>query len=148
VADPRVERLKTPEDCEAFAKNAEKTHPELARQARRRAVQLRAAQQGATTPVEQAIWEAVFALESVRSRATGRKARANRTRRSIGDHGAIKAVERIVTRKKGSDGYDVLVEEGMEDFTFEAIVVRNPKSFSSEAAKCSSARLEERRQKK
>ena len=50
--DERVARLKSPEDCEQFAKNVEERgKPELALQARRRALELRAEQRGAKTRV-------------------------------------------------------------------------------------------------
>ena len=52
--DERVARLKSPEDCEQFAKNVEERgKPKLAFQARRRALELRAEQRGAKTKVEQ-----------------------------------------------------------------------------------------------
>lgn len=41
--DPRVAKLKTPKECETFAKNArERGGPQLADEARQRAVQIRA----------------------------------------------------------------------------------------------------------
>lgn len=41
----RIKNLKTPKDCEIFAKNAtDRNHPELAIQARQQAVKLRADQ--------------------------------------------------------------------------------------------------------
>jgi hypothetical protein len=50
--DP-IPRLKTPEDCEQIAINAEKRgKPELALRARRRAVELQAAAHGANTAAE------------------------------------------------------------------------------------------------
>jgi hypothetical protein len=39
--DPLVARLKTPEDCEQFAKNVQTSRSDLAKQARRRALDLR-----------------------------------------------------------------------------------------------------------
>jgi hypothetical protein len=38
--DEKVKKLKTPEDCLQFIKNVRDKKPELARQARRRAVEL------------------------------------------------------------------------------------------------------------
>ena len=52
MSDYRVVRLKTPEDCEGFALNVDKKHPDLAKQARRRAVELRAGAHGATSDAE------------------------------------------------------------------------------------------------
>ena len=60
--DPRVLRLKTVGDCEAFAENArERGAPELADQARMRAIQIRAEAHGAQTEVERECLQAVHA---------------------------------------------------------------------------------------
>jgi len=133
MTDYRVERCKTPAECESFARNVEKEYPELAKAARRRAVVLRAAEQGATTEVELDALRAVCAFEEVRSQETGRKARANRTRQSFDKIGIVPTVEKIVCRKKATDGYAALMEAGMNDFTFEAVVLRHQESFTPAA---------------
>ncbi len=58
-------------------------------------------------------------------------------------HGIIEPVERAVNRKKETLGYRILCEMGMEDFAFEAVVVRHSTLFSPEAAARSQARLDE-----
>lgn len=142
--DYRVERCKTPEECETFAQNVEKTHPDLATAARRRSVELRAAKQGATTEAEFDALRAVCAFEEVRSQETGRKSRANRTRQSFDRIGIIPTVEKIVARKTSTDGYAALVNAAMEDFTFEAVVLRHPTSFTAEALTQATKRASER----
>ena len=42
---------------------------------------------------------------------------------------------------KETEGYRVLVEMGMEDMAFEAVVLRHPESFSPEAVAASNDRL-------
>ena len=142
--DYRVERCKTPAECESFAQNVEKDHPELAKAARRRAVELRAAEQGATTEAEFDALRAVCAFEDVRSQANGRKARPNRTRQSFQRIGIIPTVEKIVVRKTPTDGYAALVEAGMNDFTFEAVVLRNEAHFTPAAIEQAKRRSSER----
>jgi hypothetical protein len=44
-------------------------------------------------------------------------------------HGILGAVERAVNRKDETIGYTALVEMGLEDYAFEAVVMRYPKSF-------------------
>ena len=144
MRDYRVERCKTPAECEQFARNVEKEHPELAKAARRRAVELRAAEQGATTEAELDALRAVCAFEEVRSQETGRKARANRTRQSFDRIGIVPTVEKIVSRKTSTDGYAALVEADMDDFTFEAVVLRHPESFSPVAIEQARKRTNER----
>lgn len=144
MTDLRVLRLKTPDDCESFARNVDKTHPELAKQARRRAVELRAARYGAKSDAEREALEAIYAFEEVRSQQTGRRAYASRTWQSIKRNGILPTVERLVSRKVETVGYTALAEAGMEEFTFEAVVLRHPDAFSKEAAEQAKRRISER----
>jgi hypothetical protein len=139
--DERVARLTTPEECEQFAINVQSRLPDLARAARRRAVEFRAASHGAVSEAEREALEAVYAYERVLSMNRGKKVRASRTWQMIDRHGIIGAVERAVSRPAETTGYRALVEMGMQDFAFEAVVVRHPELFSQEAVNRSAERL-------
>ena len=145
--DERVTHLKTPEECEQFVRNVQGRLPELALQARQRAVELRAAsaavRRGVTTAVEREALAAVYAYEAVKS-LRGRKFTASRTWQMIDRHGIIEAVERTVCRTKETAGYEALMAAGMEMFAFEAVVLRYPNVFSSEAVAQSTKRLKSR----
>jgi len=141
--DERVERLETAEECDQFVINVQKTFPSLAREARRRGVELRAAAHDARTDAEKEALRAVYAYEEALSSKHGRRTRASRTWRMIERHGIIEAVERAVNRKRETSGYAVLIEMGMQDFAFEAVVVRHPELFSPEAVAQARARVEE-----
>jgi hypothetical protein len=141
--DDRISKLTTPEECEQVALNVETRLPELAREARRRAIELRAAAHGATSEAEREALEAVYAYEKVLSAKQGKNVRASRTWPMIKRHGIIIAVERAVNRRKETAGYKALVDMGMQDFAFEAVVCRHPSVFSAEALKRSQDRLKE-----
>ena len=142
--DERIAKLKTPEECEQFAINVEaRGNRELALCARRRAVELRALQHNANSAAEREALEAVYAYEGVLSRNGRKKIRASRTWQMIKQHGIIGAVEQVVSRPRETKGYIALVEMGMEDMAFEAVVLRHPEVFSSEAVKRSRDRLRE-----
>ena len=141
--DERVARLRTPEECEQFAINVENRLPELAQAARRRAVELRAALYGATSAAEEEAIQAVYAYERALLKIHGKAVRAAYTWRMIERRGIITAVERAVNRKEVTAGYKALVEMGMQDFAFEAVVCRHPTVFSAEALKRSQERLRE-----
>ena len=143
--DERVTRLETPEECEQFAINVAARLPDLALAARRRAVELRAAQHGASSVAEREALQAVYAYERALWKKHGRVVRAQRTWQMIERHGIIKAVERAVTRPDETAGYTALIEMGMPDFAFEAVVCRHPTVFSAEALKRSQERMTERR---
>ena len=134
--DDPVARLKTPQDCEQFAINVEERgKPELAIRARRRAVELRAAEHGASSAAEREALEAVYAYERVLSTKRGKKVHASRTWQMIERRGIIPAVEHVVTRSAESTGYTELIKMGMQDKSFEAVVLRHPEVFSSDAVR-------------
>lgn len=142
--DELILKLKTPEDCEQFAINVEKRgKSDLARAARRRAVELRALKHHAKTDAEREALEAVYAYENALSQGAGKRIRATRTWQMIERHGILAAVERVVSRPTETKGYTTLVEMGMEDKAFEAVVLRHPEAFSPEAVERSRMRLAE-----
>jgi len=142
--DPRAVRLKTIEQCKILAENALKGgNRELAKDCRERAVQLRAEKHRAKTEVERECLEAIYALEEVRSEANGRTTKAARTWQAIKRHGIIPTVERVVTRPKASEGFKALEEMGLKRYAFEAVILRHPDIFSTEAAEISRRRLGE-----
>jgi hypothetical protein len=145
--DECIARLTTPENCEQFARNVQNDHPELAQQARRRAVELRAdahaTKLGVTNAVEREALRVIYAYEEILFKKHGRKVRANYTWRMVKDHGIIGAVERAVNRPTDASGYLALVEMNMQDIAFEAVVLRHPDHFSAEAVQRSAQRLKE-----
>ncbi len=139
--DETIAKIKTPEGLEQFALNVEAKSPRHAQAARRRAVELRAAAHGATTDAEREALEAVYAYERAQSRIRGKKFHASRTWPMIERRGIIPAIEFVVTRRAETAGYRVLVQMGMQDMAFEAVVLRHPDLFSQEAVKASRERL-------
>ncbi len=140
--DYRIAEIKTPEGCEQFAINVEERGmPDLARQARRRAVELRAAAHGATSDAEREALEAVYAYERAQTMVRGKTFHASRTWQMIERLGIIDAVERAVKRDADSMGFEALVKMGMQDKAFEAVVLRYPGTFSAEAVRRSRERL-------
>lgn len=140
--DPRVEKLKTPKECETFAVNARAAGREdLAQEARRRSIELRAKSYGANSTVEEQCLEAVYAYEEVLSAKQGRRVSASRTWQMIKRHGVLKAVDKVVSRPDDAAGYTALIEMGLEKFAFEAVVVRHPNEFTFEAVERSKMRV-------
>lgn len=114
-----------------------KDTPEL----RRLRVERRAEALAPSSEVERDCYEAVYAYEEVLSDNNGKTSRAGRTWPMIKRKGVIAAVEEIVTRKTEAPGYTSLVEMGLKDKTFEAVVLRHPDDFSAEAMASSERRL-------
>lgn len=137
--DDIIRKLKTPEECLLFAE----IFTDLARVTMRRAIELRAINLGNKSEVETALWEAILAYEEVLSKKNGKRTLASRTRQMIKRHGIIGAAERAVNRKIEAMGYKVLVDIGLHDLTFEAVIVRFPEVFSQQIVELARSRLEE-----
>ena len=142
--DETVRRLTTPKECEQYIKNVQKKYPALAIEARRKAVELRAAAHNAQTPAERESLQAVCAYEEALSAKNGRRTPASRTWQMIKRHGIIGEVERAVNRKDVTIGYTTLVEMGLQDFAFEAVILRHPDSFSKAAIERAKIRMDEK----
>ena len=142
--DEKVARLKTPEECDRFTKNAlDRGRRDLADEARKRAVGFRAEAYGAKSPTELECLEAIYAYEEVLTAKNGRRMRASRTWQMIKKHGILGAVERAVNRESEATGYTALLEMGLQDYAFEAVVVRHPELFTAETVQRSQSRVDE-----
>jgi hypothetical protein len=141
--DETVRCLTTPEECEQYIKNVQERYPAKAIEARRKLVELRATSHGAQNAAERESLRAVYAYEEALSAKNGRKTRASRTWQMIKRHGIIGAVERAVNRKDATVGYTTLIEMGMQDFAFEAVILRHPDSFSTVTVERAKARMDE-----
>ena len=117
-------------------------NPDRNKASRRARVQIRATSHQPKNDAEREGYEAIYAYEEALSNQKGRNTRAGRTWPMVEEHGIMGAIERIVTRRVETEGYRVLVEMGMEDMAFEAVVLRHPDSFSAAAVAASRERLE------
>lgn len=140
--DERVQKIDTPEKCEIFARNCnERGREDLATEARQRAVQLKAESYGAKSEAEREALEAIYAYEEVLTARNGKKTRAGRTWQMINRHGIIAAIERAVNRPTETQGYTALVDMGLQDYAFEAVIIRHSDFFSAEALQISQERM-------
>jgi len=136
-----VDKLNTPEECDRLIENIYKKDPEIALRARRKAIELRAAKHNVKCDAEREALQAVYAYEAVLSKKHGRRTRASRTWQMIERHGIIGAVERAVNRPQETIGYTALIEMGMPDLAFEAVILRYPHLFTPKAIERSKLRM-------
>jgi hypothetical protein len=140
--DYRVERLRTPAECESFAKNARaRNHPDLALAAQRKAIDLQASTHETASAVEAEGFAAVYAYEALLTRRNGKKTRATGTWQAVKRYGIVEAVQRAVIRPPDASGTVTLRDLGLQDLAFEALVIRHEESFSAAAIEISKARL-------
>jgi hypothetical protein len=142
--DYRVERLRTPAECEIFVKNAlAGQRPDLALEARRKAVTMQAATHETTSPVEAEAFAALYAYEALLTRKNGKKTRASKTWAIVRTHGIIEAIQKAVRRPPDATAFVALRELGLDDLSFEALVVRHEAAFDAATVQLSKARLAE-----
>jgi len=98
--DEVIAKFKTPESCEQFALNVEATQPERALEARRRAVELRAEQHGATTVAEKESLEAIYAYERTLFKKHGRNVKASYTWRKVNKDGSDGEMRCVLTSRR------------------------------------------------
>jgi hypothetical protein len=58
-------------------------------------------------------------------------------------HGILAAAERAVNRRAETAGYRALAEMGLQEFAFEAVILRHPALFSEDAVQRSQERMRE-----
>jgi hypothetical protein len=130
-----VKRIKEPALCYVFAKNARRNgHPELAMQAYRHAVDLRAQQHDVDTQAEAAALRAIYAYEEALSYSRGKRIRATGTWQLVSRHGVLPAVNKRLHSRNGKDVRPVLEELGMTDYSFSAVRTAYPEAFADIAA--------------
>lgn len=127
-----VLRISDPELCYVFARNAQRNgRPELALQAHRRAVDLRAEAYPTSSEVERAAVRAVYAYEEALSFAKGKRTRATGTWQMVNRCGVIDAVAKRAQSRNSEDIGAVLTELGMQDYSFEAVRAAYPDVFDT-----------------
>lgn len=130
-----VRRINDPELCYVFAKNATRRgHPELALQAHRRAVDLRAEQHATASEAEFAAVRAIYAYEEALSYSKGKRTRATGTWQMVNRVGLLNTIHKRIQTRSGEDVMPVLKELGMEEYSFEAVGAAYPEDISQAAA--------------
>lgn len=130
-----VTRIKDPELCYVFARNACRNgHPELAIQAYRRAVDLRAQGHDADSDAERATLRAIYAYEEALSYRKGKRTRATGTWQLVNRHGLLPALCKRLASGGQDDVRATLIELGMEDYSFEAVHEAHLGAFEAQAA--------------
>jgi hypothetical protein len=117
-----VERIKKPELCYVFAKNAiQRGHDDLAIEAYRRAVDLRAAEHEVDSEAELMALKAFYAYEEALSHLHGKRKRATGTWQMVNRYGILPALQKRLESKTVEEAIPVLEELKMADYSFQAV---------------------------
>ena len=130
-----VARINKPDLCYVFARNAtRKGHPELALQALRRAVDLRAESHEAGSEAERAALRSIYAYEEALSHVKGKRTRATGTWQLVNRHGVLEALSKRLEARNNDEMTAVLAELDLADYSFEAVRRAHPEAFACRAA--------------
>lgn len=141
-----VDMAKTPSDCDNLIENAQGVgNSQLALLARKKKIVLQAAHHGATSQVDIEAWNGIYAIEEYRRSQGKQHWRANYTRRAINNRNGdiVATVEHTVCRAQPTDGFQEMIDAGLDDFLWERLVLRFPEEFSARAVEQAKARLAE-----
>lgn len=117
-----VLRIKKPELCYVFADNASKRgHEDLALQAYRRAVDLRAGEHDDITDEERLALKAFYAYEEALSWGKRRRKRATGTWQMVNRSGILPTLRKRLDSKHGEEVMDALKTLKLEDYSFQSV---------------------------
>ena len=117
-----VLRIKKPELCYVFADNAVKRgHEDLALQAYRRAVDLRAEQHEVETEAERLALKAFYAYEEALSHGQRKRKRATGTWQMVNKIGILPTLDKRMNSKDAAEVLPKLKALKLEDYSFQAV---------------------------
>ncbi len=94
-------------------------------------------------PLVRGFYETLAAYEQLLTEKNGRTTSASRTRQKIDNKGVHQSLIEWTRASKETDGFRLLVEKGLPEFTGEYLVARHAGRFPSDVVGRAVARLEE-----
>lgn len=90
--------------------------------------------------LEHDVWQSVYALEGALKSERGKTTLLSRTRQKLAKDGELKTVGDLVMGKP-SAGFQMLLDRGMTELTFEAVALRHADRFGASVLSAARARL-------
>jgi hypothetical protein len=95
-----------------------------------------------TDPLHRDFYQTLAAYEQLLTEKNGRTTPASRTRQKLKNKGVVQCLEDWAVGSVPTEGFDLLVKNGMVELTGEYLVLKYPDRFSTKAVAAAKARLE------
>ena len=140
-----VSKLKTPEDCRTVLQRArEKNLSDVYNAVFRRFCELVGTENDdPSDPLVHDFYETLAAYEQLLTEKNGRTTAASRTRQKIDNKGIHQSLIEWTRGKAETNGFKLLVEKGLPEFTGEYLVVRYADRFPNDVVELARKRLME-----
>jgi hypothetical protein len=93
-------------------------------------------------PLHRDFYATLAAYEELLAVKNGRTTSASRTRQKLQNKGVIQCLEDWAVQTKATEGFELLVKNGLVELTGEFLVLKYPDQFSPKAVASAKARLE------
>jgi hypothetical protein len=126
-----VDKLKSPADCRRVMQRArEQGHPDVYNAVFRRLCHLvGSANDDPSDPLVREFYETLAAYEQLLTEKNGRNTSASRTRQKIANKGVHQSLIEWTQGSTETEGFKLLVEAGLPEYTGECLVVRYADRF-------------------
>lgn len=98
--------------------------------------------EGIDDPLSKGFYEMLAAYEELLSQKNGKRTAASRTRQKLKNKGIVKCLEEWAVGTAPTQGFELLVKNGLYELTGEYLVLRFPEHFSEKAVRSAQLRLE------
>ncbi len=145
VAMYDASKLKTPEECRTVMERARARNvPDVYNLAFKRICALIGnANDDPSDPLVRDFYETLAAYEQLLTEKNGRNTAASRTRQKIDNKGVYQSLIEWTRGKTETNGFKLLVEKGLSEYTGEYLVVRYKERFPEDVVKLARERLTE-----
>jgi hypothetical protein len=135
-----ISKCNDPEKLRTWIKNARDNNAdEVADAAFRRLISIAPSEQPGT--VEHDFWQTIHAFEFILSDERGKTTRLSRTRQKVDRVGVVQTLKDWALDKKQTQGFEMLMERGLPEFTGEAVVLRHLDKFEADVQAAARDRL-------
>lgn len=92
-------------------------------------------------PLHRDFYETLAAYEQLLTEKNGRTTKANRTRQKLKNKGVIQCLEDWATSNTPTEGFNLLIKQGLVELTGEYLVLKYPAHFSTGTVAAAKVRL-------